>query len=61
MKFRFPIVPADSPTLLEMTYIKLLDIPKMMCDVMEDPHEGRKFGSQTIQAFSGPSCKTNKT
>ena len=43
-----------------MLDIEVLDILKIMCEVMEDLYESRKFDSQTIKASNGPSCKTNR-
>ena len=40
-KCRFFVLPEDGSALLGMTDIKLLNIPKIMCEVIGDPNEGR--------------------
>ena len=51
-------MPGGSPALLGMLDIEVLNILKITVDEMGDPHESRKFDSQTIEASNGPSCKT---
>ena len=53
-------VPGDKQALLGMSYIKLLNILKITCEVMGDPHERRKSNLQAIQTSNSLSCKTNK-
>ena len=59
-KCRIFVVSADSPALWGMLDINLLNILMITCEVLVDPHEVRKFNSQTIKASNSPSCKTNK-
>ena len=40
-KYTFFVVPAESPVLLWMSVIELLNILKIMCEVIGDPHESR--------------------
>ena len=61
VKCRFFVVPGDGPTVLRKSDIKLLSILKITCDVIGDPHESRKFDSQTIETSNSPGCRTNKT
>ena len=50
----------DGLALLGMPDIEMLDILKIMCEVMGGPHKSRMVSSQTMQASNGPSCKANK-
>ena len=59
-KARFFVVPVENLDLLGMPDIELLDILKSRCEVMGDPHVGRKIDPQTIQPFNSLSCKANK-
>ena len=59
-KCRLFLVPGDAPVLQGMPDIELLDILKIICEVMRDQHKSRMLDSQKIQASSGPSFKTNK-
>ena len=56
-KCRFFVVPGDDPILLGMPRIEMLNILKIMCEVIGDPHESRKLNSQTIEASNSHSCK----
>ena len=56
---RFFIVPRDSPVLLGIPDIELLDILKVICDVTEGQQADRKFDSQTIESSSTLSNKVN--
>ena len=60
-KCRFLLVPGDDPALLGMPDIKLLNTLKIMCEMIGDTHESRKFDSQTIGPSNGPSFRANKT
>ena len=53
-------MPGDSPTLLGMLNIKLLNILKITGEGMLDLHKRTNFDLQTMEASNGPSCKTNK-
>ena len=57
--YRFFIVPRDSLALLGMQDIELLNILKIMCEVIGDPHESRKFNLQTLEASNGPTYRVN--
>ena len=46
----------DGPALLGIPDIKLLNILKIMCDVIEGQQADRKFKSQAIEPSSAPSC-----
>ena len=59
-KCRFFVVPGDDPALLGMTDIELLNILKVMCEVIGVPPESRKFNLQTIEASDSLSSRTNK-
>ena len=59
-KCRFFVVPGDSPTLLGMPDTELLNILKIMCEVMGDPHESRKSDLQTMKEPNSHNCKTIK-
>ena len=54
------MVPDDGPAWLGMPDIKLLGILKIIHEVIGDPHESRKFNSQTIEASNNPSYRTNR-
>ena len=60
MTCRFFVVAVDCPTLLGMLEIKLLNIIRITCKVICEPHESRKF-NLTIEASNSPSCRTNRT
>ena len=49
------VVPGDNPD------FKLLSILRITCDIRGEPHESRKFNSQTVEASNSPSCRTNRT
>ena len=55
---RFFVVPDDGPTLLGMPDIKLQDILKIMCEIVEDQQAGKKFISQTIELVGTLDCRT---
>ena len=38
----------DGPALLAMPDIELLNTLKVTCEIIGDPHESRKFDSQTV-------------
>ena len=40
-----------------MSYIKLLDVLKIIGEVMGEPHKSKMFDSQTMQASNDPSLK----
>ena len=42
-----------------MPDLELLDIQKIMCEVVEDQHADRKFDSWTMESASALSCKVN--
>ena len=44
-KCRFFTEPGDGPVLLGIPDIKVLDILKIMCELMGDPHKSRMFDS----------------
>ena len=48
------------PALVGMPDIEVLNILRMICDVIGSPSETRKFYLQTIKASNDPSCKVNK-
>ena len=48
------------PTLLAMADIKMLNILKMTCDMIGEPHESSMFGSQRIKTSKNYSCRTNE-
>ena len=56
---RFFVLLGDGPSLLGMPDIQLLDILKMMCEVVEYQQADRKLNSQTIQPYDGLGCKVN--
>ena len=55
-KYRLFVVTEDDPVLLGMPDTELLDIIKITCEVMGDPHKSRMFNSQTIQTANSPTC-----
>ena len=57
-KYRFIVVPGDWPALLGVSDVKLLNILKITCEIIGDPHENMKLDSKTIEASNGPSYKT---
>ena len=59
-KCKLFVVPENSPALLWMLDIELLNVLKIMCKVIDNPHESRKFDSKTVEASDSPSCRTNK-
>ena len=59
-KFSVFVVPGDGPALLGMPDIEVLDLLKIMYEVMGDPNKSRMLNFQSIQAFNNPSCKANK-
>ena len=59
-KFRIFVVPGDCPVLQGMSDTEVLDILKIMCETMEDPHKIKMFDFTTMQAFNGPSCKAKE-
>ena len=59
MRCRFFVVPLGGPVLLGMSDIKLLNILKVMCEVIGDPHDG-SFDSKTVQASNSPGHRTNR-
>ena len=54
---RLFVVPEDGPTLSGMPDIELLDILKIISDVVEGQHADRKLESQVIELSSAYSCK----
>ena len=56
---RFFVVPADSQTLLGMPDIELLQILKIMCEVVEGQQADKKFDSKTMELSSTVSCRVN--
>ena len=42
-----------------MPVFELLNILKIMCEVICNPHEGMKFDSHIIEASNSPHCRTN--
>ena len=48
VKFRFFVVPHDDPAPLGMSDIELLSIQRITHDIIGEPHDSRKFDSQTI-------------
>ena len=48
-KCRFLVVPREGPALHGMPDIELLNILWITCKVINDPHESRKFNSQTME------------
>ena len=61
VKHRFFVVPDEGPVLFRMPGIKLLNILRIACEVISEPHESLKFGSQTIEASNNCTCRTNRT
>ena len=59
-KWTIFVIPQDSPSLLGMWDIELLNILKIMSEVISDPHESRKFDSQAIKEYNSPSHRTNR-
>ena len=57
---RFFVVPRDSPALIQMQDIEVIDILKIMCKVMGEPHKSGIFDDQTMQTSNNHSCKANK-
>ena len=57
---KFFVVPGDDLTLLGMPDIRLVDILKIMCEVVGEQQADKKFDTQTILPSSGSSCKANK-
>ena len=57
---RFFIVPGDSPALLGMPDIELLDIHKITCDVPDDQQMDSKFNSNTVEPSNSLSYKAKK-
>ena len=57
-KCRFFVEPGDGPVFLGMPDTELLNIMKITCEVIGDPHGSSKFDSQAEEASSVPSCKT---
>ena len=55
VKCRFFVVPGDGPALLGMPDIALLSILGITCDIISEPHESRKFESQTIDMSNSQS------
>ena len=51
-RFRFFVVPGDSPALLQMPGIKLLGIQQIIYEVVRVQEPGRKFDFQTILPFN---------
>ena len=60
-KCRRCVVPGDGPPLLGMPENELLDILKIMCEVVGDQQADRKLESQTIQPSNSPRCKANRS
>ena len=50
-------MPGDGPVLLGMPDIKLLNLLKIMCEVVEGQQPDRKFDFQIIQPSNGPSSE----
>ena len=50
-------MPGDSLAVQGMPDNELLDILKIMCVVIGDPHESRKFDLQTVNTSNGHSCR----
>ena len=59
-KCRFFIGPGEDLALLGMPCIELLNVLRITCKVISDPHEGRKFDSQTTEAFNSPCCRMKR-
>ena len=57
-KCRFIVVPGDGRPLPGMPDFKVLDILKIMCEMMGDPHKSRVFDPQTVQEANSPTHKT---
>ena len=58
-RFRFLVVPGDSPALLGLPAIKLLNILKIKCDKVEGQQAHWKFVSLTMESSSTLRCKVN--
>ena len=56
-RYRFFVVPGDSPALLGMPNLELLGILKVMSNVVDDQHVDRKFDYQTMEPASALSCR----
>ena len=54
------VVPRDCPSLLGIPDIELLNIVKIMCEVIGDPHESQKFDLQAIGVSKSPSCRRSR-
>ena len=54
------LVPQDSPFLLGMQDIKLLDILKVLCEMMEDPDESRKLNLRQCRHPAALAAKQTK-
>ena len=52
-------MPGEGPALLGMLNIEVIDIFKIMCEVVGDPHKSIMFHLQTMQEAKGPSCRGN--
>ena len=59
-KCRFCVVPGEGPALIGMPDIKLLNILKIICEVIDDRHESKKINFQTVEASNGPTCRINR-
>ena len=46
--------------MLGMLDIEMLDILKIMCEMIGGQYDNRKFDSQTVQTSISPSCKANR-
>ena len=57
VKYRFFVVPGDSPIMLGMPDIELLNILRITCDTIGGYHESRKFNSQTVETSDSPDCR----
>ena len=56
IKCSFFVLPGDGPVLLGMSDIELLSILRITCDIIDEPHESRKFNLQTIEMSDSPRC-----
>ena len=53
-------MPQDGSALLGMPDIKPLSILKILCEVIDAPHESSKFNLQTTEAPNDLTCRTNE-
>ena len=59
VNFSFFVVPGDCPLLLGMQDIEVLDLLKIMCEVMGDPHKSRMSQFSNNAGNQQPSCRAN--